>query len=673
MTIRKKLFLTAGLPTLLGAILIVTAIFFMQAVSSLIVAGLGLLLIFSSIFMTLLVVWKINRDIHRLVQGTRKMSRGQLDHRIPVLGEDEVGILARAFNTMADNLQEFVRKDRESLARLSAEMAQKEQFRKAFLHSIIHDITERKMVEKKLAESHDLLDNLARMVPGVIYQYRLYPDGRSVFPYASPGMNDIYEVTPEEVQRDADLVFGRLHPEDYDRVAEAIFESARTLETFFCEFRVILPRQGLRWRWSQAQPQQMEDGSTLWHGIILDVTDSKRSQEERERLQAQLIQAQKMEAIGALAGGIAHDFNNILFPIIGHTEMMIDKSPEESDFRSSLDEILSASIRAKELVRQVLTFSRQSEKEPKPVKMQLIVSEVLQLVKASIPSTITIRQLIDKNCSMVLADPTNVHQIAMNLITNAYHAMEAADNGTLTIQLSQVNLSADDVRSFDLNPGTYVCFSVSDTGHGIEKTVLSRIFEPYFTTKPEGKGTGLGLSVVHGIVKSYHGDIRVNSEPGKGSVFHVYLPTIDSRQGEAVIMEHPPVQGGREHILLVDDEAPILKMVKQMLERLGYRITTSTNSMEALAAFRLSPDQFDLMVTDMTMPHMTGEKLAMEIKNIRKEIPVIVCTGFSEKMSPEKARELGIDGFLTKPIVKSDLAQTIRAVLDGKKKSFLMS
>jgi len=372
-----------------------------------------------------------------------------------------------------------------------------------------------------------------------------------------------------------------------------------------------------------------------------------------------------MEAIGTLAGGIAHDFNNILSPIIGYAEMMFENAPEGSDLRKSLNEVLRSSMRARDLVQQILTFSRQGEKELKPLKMQIIVREVLKLVRSSIPSTITIKPHIDKNCGMVIADPTNIHQIAMNLITNAYHAMEE-NGGTLTITLSEVNISIEDLNRFDLNPGTFVCFSISDTGHGIEKHVLNRIFEPYFTTKTEGKGTGLGLSVVHGIVKSYKGDIRVCSEPGKGSVFNVYLPVIHSKREETTNTDHRSVQGGNEHILLVDDEAVILEMEKLMLERLGYQVTMRTSSVEALEVFRLSSNQFDLVITDMTMPNMTGEKLACEIKKIRREIPVIVCTGFSEKMSPERAKSLGIDGFLMKPIIRNDLTQKIRTVLDMK-------
>ncbi len=401
------------------------------------------------------------------------------------------------------------------------------------------------------------------------------------------------------------------------------------------------------------------DGSVSKLTIYRDVT-------EIQNMEAQLKKVQRMEAIGTLAGGIAHDFNNILFPVIGYTEMMLDNASEGSDLQHHLNEVLTGSMRARDLVQQILAFSQQAEKELKPIKTQIIIREVLKLMKASFPSTIIIDQCIDKNCGMVLADPTSFHQIAMNLVTNAFHAMEE-DGGTLTIGLSEINITAEDLKDFDLRPGRFVRFSVSDTGHGIENDILDRIFEPYFTTKNEGKGTGLGLSVVHGIVKSYKGDISVHSEPDKGTIFNIYLPLFDSiRENAKPIMSPLPVQGGDEHILLVDDEEPILKMEKQMLEHLGYQVTARTSSVEALEAFRSSSDRYDLVITDMTMPNITGEKLAFELKNIRKEIPVILCTGFSEKISKENADALGIDGFLMKPTIKSVLAKTIRNILDTK-------
>jgi PAS domain S-box-containing protein len=302
-----------------------------------------------------------------------------------------------------------------------------------------------------------------------------------------------------------------------------------------CELRMMKNDSTLFWARLEATVTQDGNTTPVCRIILSDISEHKQAEEKQKKsLRAQLIQARKMEAIGMLAGKISHDFNNILYPIICHTQMMLDDLAEGgSDLRNSLNTVLQASNQARNLVRQILTFSRHAEKEPIPVKIQIIVKEILQLIKASTPSSITISHNIDQDCGMVLADPTKIHQIAMNLITNAIHAMES-DGGTLTIELSEVNISASRAKGFHLHPGTFVCFSVSDTGYGIEKPILNRIFEPYFTTKPESKGTGLGLSVVYGIVQSYKGDIRVHSTPGKGTVFNVYLPKINPEQEKVI-------------------------------------------------------------------------------------------------------------------------------------------
>lgn len=401
--------------------------------------------------------------------------------------------------------------------------------------------------------------------------------------------------------------------------------------------------------------------------FIRDITELKRAEAERKNLEYQLQQSQKMEVLGTLAGGIAHDFNNILFPIIGFTEMLIDTVPEDSDSRQSLNEILKASLRAADLVQQILAFSRQSEIELMPLKTQIIFNDTIKLMRASLPSTISIESAINEGCGMVLASATHIHQIAMNLMTNAFHAMEDS-GGTMGISLSEVEITVDDIEDLDVYPGRFLCYTVSDTGHGIGKHILDKIFDPYFTTKKAGKGTGLGLSVVQGIVKSYGGDIRVSSELGIGTEFNVYLPLIDKDDDvNPAAGNHLQNTKGNEHILLVDDEETILRMEKKMLERMGYRISTCSNSLEALELFRSSSDAYDLVITDMTMPDLTGEKFAVELKQIRKDIPVILCTGFSSKISVGTVESMGVDGFLMKPVGKKDLLKTIRSLLDGKK------
>jgi PAS domain S-box-containing protein len=403
-------------------------------------------------------------------------------------------------------------------------------------------------------------------------------------------------------------------------------------------------------------------------GVIQDVTEKKDAEKEKKSLQTQLQQAQKMEAIGTLAGGIAHDFNNVLFPISGYTEMLLEDAPEGSFQRHSLNNITKAIIRAKDLVNQILTFSRQSTEEIKPLKMQFIVKEVLKLLRASLPTTINISQDISDDCEFVMVNSTQIHQIAMNLVTNAYHAMEEA-GGELKITLKEVELGIDDPIDSPVNPGSYVCLTVSDTGTGMNQSIIDRIFDPYFTTKTEGKGTGLGLAVTYGIIKGTGGDIRVHSEPGKGTIFHVYIPCIKDAPVSSETVSVETLPSGHERVLLVDDENQIILMEKQMLERLGYHVTTRTSSIEAREAFREQPDKFDLVITDMTMPNMTGDKLAEEFLEIRPDIPIILCTGFSEKISKKRADAMGFKGFLMKPIVMKNLAKTIREALDDAGKS----
>jgi len=392
-------------------------------------------------------------------------------------------------------------------------------------------------------------------------------------------------------------------------------------------------------------------------GSLQDITEIKR-------MEAKLQQVQKMESIGTLAGGIAHDFNNLLFPIIGYAEMLLTETPKGSETRDNLEEIFKEAMRARDLVRQILAFSRQSLQEVKPMRIQPVLKEALKLLRSSIPATIKFRQKIDDDCGVIMGDPTQIHQVIMNLCTNAYHAMQEA-GGDLEVSLTEIELEVADMPDGkDMKPGSYIRLTMSDTGHGMQGDVLERIFESYYTTKEEGKGTGLGLSVVHGIVKAHNGDIRIYSEPGKGTVFHVYLPLIKTQDKATELALPETVHGGSERVLLVDDEEPIVRMEKQILERLGYQVTSQTSSIEALEAFRAQPDKFDLVITDMTMPNMTGDKLAGELINIRPDIPVILCTGFSEKISRERVAAMGIKGFLMKPIVNCDLAKTIREVLD---------
>ena len=397
------------------------------------------------------------------------------------------------------------------------------------------------------------------------------------------------------------------------------------------------------------------DGRIVRIQIATDITEMKR-------LEAQLHQSQKLEAIGNLAGGIAHDFNNILSAVIGYAELSLADAEPGSTLQKSLKEILRAGVRAKDLVKHILTFARRADEELKPVMVSAVAQEVLKLLRSTLPVSIEMQTSITSD-SMTMADPTQIHQIFMNLCTNAAHAMEAT-GGTLKVNLSDVELTAADRdASLDLLPGTYLKLVIEDTGVGIPMESLNSIFEPYFTTKPKGEGTGLGLSVVHGIVKGYNGEILVESKVGHGTVFTIFLPVTGSATDEG-----PPLAlnfaKGNERILFVDDEQPICEMGEQVLKRLGYQVTARTSSVEALALFKAKPEKFDLVITDMTMPNLTGDKLAAELIQVRPDIPVILCTGYSKVMSEDKAAAIGIKAFAMKPLTIEDLSKTIRDVLE---------
>jgi PAS domain S-box-containing protein len=382
-------------------------------------------------------------------------------------------------------------------------------------------------------------------------------------------------------------------------------------------------------------------------------------------LQAQLQQAQKMEAIGTLAGGIAHDFNNILYAILGYAELVLDRLPKGSSAWSDQQEVLTAARRAAELVKHILAFSRQSKSEQHPVCVAGVVSEVLRLMRASLPTTIALHSTIDAPDAMVLADATQLHQVLMNLCTNAGHAM-AETGGTLEVTLRSLEIESEDesesLRDFR-KPGHYVVLSVKDTGQGISAEHLDRIFDPFFTTKEVGVGTGLGLSTVHGIVTNAGGDITVQSQLGQGTVFNVYLP-LTAGEAAAVVIETRRSAGGSEHILFVDDEIPLTRMAREILERQGYKVTAVSSPVDALALFEESPGGYDLVITDQTMPTLTGSALAERMLALRPELPIILCTGFSQIMSRERALSLGFIEYLNKPVAMRTLSDAVRRALD---------
>lgn len=398
---------------------------------------------------------------------------------------------------------------------------------------------------------------------------------------------------------------------------------------------------------------------------LIDITDRIEAEEDRKKLEVKLWQAQKMMAVGTLAGGIAHDFNNILAGIIGYTELADLHLDNGSKAKECLRQVLNAGERAKGLVKQILTFSRQSKQKQVPVPISPIIKEALKLLRASLPANIEIREDIASNLGLVEADPTQIHQVLMNLCSNATHAMQVK-GGILKIKLSRTEIDATFAKQQEIRPGPYLCLTVSDKGHGILPEMLERIFDPYYTTKEDGEGTGLGLAVVYEVVKKCKGSIIVESEMENGSTFYVYFPIVGNEKDEIIKNETELFPRGHERILLVDDNQELVDIGKEKLEHLGYNVSATNSSRKALELFREQPGQFDMLITDMTMPYMTGAELAEKFMRIRPDIPVVLCTGYSETLTEAKSRIMGIREYLMKPLSIIDLAKTIRRVLDHK-------
>ena len=583
---------------------------------------------------SLFISHRIAQPILHVRNAALEIARGNLDVNLQATSHDEIGELAQAFKEMTANLSEAGQKLKETNKKLREENARRSLIASA-LEASVRNYREIFNATNEAIILHD------------------YPDGTIL--EMNQAMLDMYGFT---------------HRDTFNlKVSELCLDEHPYTKTEALQFIRKAVEEGpqvFEWR------AQRKNGDLFWAEVTLKNTviggESRilaviRDISDRKEIEDELIQSQKMEAVGTLAGGIAHDFNNILTVILGNVELALRQTTVDPNLRKYLNEIHAGGIRARNLVTQILTFSRRTGNEEKPVLISSIIEETLEMIRSTLPSTIQIQQDIQSD-QATLADPTQIHQIIMNLCTNAYQAMRET-GGILAVSLKDVKLTQNDYPLADISPGEYLQLAVSDTGQGIEGKLQEKIFEPYFTTKKAGEGTGLGLAVVHGIVQRHNGHIMVYSEPGQGTTFHVFLPVVASETDDSVQsgME-PPVVHGTERILIVDDEEAIVNYVQTALQQHGYGTAPYTNSLQALQDFARRAGDFDLVMTDMTMPYMTGAELSQKLLEIRPDIKIILCSGFSEVMNREKAKAMGVEEYLEKPIIIETLLKNIRRVLD---------
>ncbi|SHO52365.1 ATP-binding protein [Desulfopila aestuarii] len=599
------------------------------------IAILVLSFIISGIFATMFVLSRkyLFQPLARLESSARSISMGRLDTEIDTSSEDEIGNLARVLDRM--------------IKELTTTMASRDELEA--------EVIERKKMEGLLRNREQLLNEMGRIARIGGWEHDLI-GRRTVW------TEEIYRIMEldEDSTSSPNEHLDYYPPKDREVLQQAYQRAIETGEPFDLELQCNTAKEQLFWARIIGHPEFLHNRCVRVKGTFQDITD-------RKQLEITLRQAQKMESIGTLAGGIAHDFNNILAAVLGYAELIKLDCEPGSPMKQHIDRVVEAGQRAKELVKQILAFSRQTETEESVLQPAVIINEAVKMLRSSLPTTIDIQFDITPEVGQVVADPTKIHQILTNLCTNAFHAMEAT-GGTLTISLKNKELSVSDMIGYpQVHPGHFVQISVSDTGIGIAPEIMDKIFDPYFTTKEVGKGTGLGLAITHGIVQRAGGFISCKSIPGEGTTFHVYLPIHeDERLPEAEKESADLIQGGHERIFFIDDEQVLAELGKNMLERLGYTVTIETSSTDALETIRKQPDQFDLIITDQTMPGMTGSDLARRILQIRPAMPIIICTGFSSQITEEKSKMIGIKGFAMKPLATKDIASLIRRVLDEK-------
>jgi PAS domain S-box-containing protein len=523
------------------------------------------------------------------------------------------------------------------------------------------DITERKHVEKSLRESEERFMMIADTITEVFWVTDVDTPEMS---YVSPGYERVWGRPLASQYKNPRSFLEAIHEQDRERVLTDLEIQTAQKEAFDHEYRIVLPDGALRWIWDRGFPITDDTGKVIRYvGVAQDITERKLAEEEKRRLEMQLVLLQKMEALGRFAGGIAHDLNNILYPIIINTEVLLEETASDTSLYQTLRQTLNAAYRQRDLIKQILSFSRNSEQQLNPIKMAPLIKETLSFLRSSLPSTIEIQHTIDAPSDMILGDPTQIQQVIMNLCRNAVDAMESR-TGAINVILTNTYLEPVPAHP-EIKGGEFVQLTVKDKGCGIAPAVLDRIFEPFFTTKEAGKGSGMGLAVVHGILKNHHGAIMVESEAGKGSSFTVYLPLCDAKfrtPSPYAAMTSP--MKGKGRILLVDDEEMVLTSLRNALQRSGYDVIALNNSMEALELFRRNPQEFDIVVTDLTMPQITGIELAKRFIALRPDIPIVLCTGFNDVLDELEAKAIGVRELLLKPAGTSELSSVIRRALE---------
>ncbi|NTU53974.1 MAG: PAS domain S-box protein [Chlorobiaceae bacterium] len=534
---------------------------------------------------------------------------------------------------------------------------------KSLLYSIVNDVTESKRFQNMAAENNRQMHYIMASTNTGLWETSLTSDNTSW----SDEIWSLCGLEPNSCEPTFENWLKTMIPEDRETMRVAAENAVANLTEFTGIWRVRNADESIRWLMTKGSPFIEPDGTIdRYVGLVFDVTERKQASEAKEQLETQLRQAQRLETIGTLAGGIAHDFNNILTPILGYSELGLLTVPEEEPVHEYFEEIAHAADRAKTLVAQILTFSKAKESNPVPISFQKVLDEAMKLLRPLIPSTITIDYQIDHTCRNVLADPSQLHQMILNLCTNSFQAMDGKI-GTLRIDLNEV--AAGDAPQGTLpglDNGIWVRFSVSDTGCGMDESTMEHIFEPFFTTKGPKTGTGLGLSVVHGIVAGFKGKITVTSRPGKGSTFTIYLPVIDRK--EPCEKENCTIPKGNNSILCIDDEEGNTRIIQEMLTKIGFRVESVNLPKQALELFRQNPDSYDLAISDQTMPEMTGTDLADLMHEIRPHLPFVLLTGNENSIGKTTLESHGISKLLKKPVKLTKLVSTINEVLATVKK-----